>query len=126
MAFKRVNGVNLYHEVHGMGEPLLLIMGLGANTTGWWAQVPAFSREYRVIAFDNRAAGRSDKPNEPYSIGQMADDAHALVAGIAGGPAHVFGTALRGRVGQELVLTHPCSGRAPARGRASPGGALTT
>ena len=74
MAFTRVNGINLYYEVHGKGEPLLLIMGLGANATGWWAQLPSFSREYRVIAFDNRGAGRSDKPNEPYSIGQMADD----------------------------------------------------
>src|SRR2546428_13679412 len=77
-AFTRVNGVTLYYEVQGKGEPLLLIMGLGANTTGWSSQVPAFSREYQVIAFDNRGAGRSDKPNEPYSIGQMADDAHGL------------------------------------------------
>jgi pimeloyl-ACP methyl ester carboxylesterase len=107
MAFTRVNGVNLYYEVHGKGEPLLLIMGLGANTTGWSSQVPAFSRDYQVIAFDNRGAGRSDKPNEPTSMGQMADDAHGLLDELGVGPAHVFGMSLGGMIAQELALRYP-------------------
>src|SRR5437667_12448402 len=106
MAFTRVNGVNLYHEVHGRGEPLLLIMGLGANTTGGWAQVPAFSREYQVIAFDNRGAGRSDKANEPYSIGQVADDAQPRLDALGGGPAQVFGMSLGGVLAEELGLRY--------------------
>jgi len=107
MAFTRVNGVTLYYEVHGKGDPLLLIMGLGANATGWSSQVPSFSREYQVIAFDNRGAGRSDKPNEPYSMDQMADDAHALLDELGVGPAHVFGMSLGGMIAQELMLRHP-------------------
>ena len=122
MAFTRVNGVNLYCEVHGRGEPLLLIMGLGANTTGWWAQVPAFSREYQVIAFDNRGAGRSDKPNEPYSIGQMADDAQALLDELGVGPAHVFGMSLGGMIAQELALRYPESVRTLMLGGTMAGG----
>jgi pimeloyl-ACP methyl ester carboxylesterase len=107
MAFTRVNGVTLYYEVHGKGDPLLLIMGLGANATGWSSQVPSFSREYQVIAFDNRGAGRSDKPNEPYSMDQMADDAHGLLDELGVGPAHVFGMSLGGMIAQELMLRHP-------------------
>jgi len=122
MAFKQLNGVNLYYEVHGRGEPLLLIMGLGANTTGWWAQLPAFSREHQVIAFDNRGAGRSDKPNEPYCIAQMADDAHTLLDELGVGPAHVFGMSLGGMVAQELVLWYPGSVRTLILGGTMAGG----
>lgn len=75
MATAKINGAEIYYESHGSGEPLLLIMGLGANTTGWYAQIPAFSKEYRVIAFDNRGAGRSEKPNEAYTMTQFAADA---------------------------------------------------
>jgi pimeloyl-ACP methyl ester carboxylesterase len=107
MGTARVNGINLYYEIHGSGEPLLLIMGLGANATGWSSQIPAFSREYQVVAFDNRGAGRSDKPNEAYSMGQMADDAHGLLNELGIESAHVFGMSLGGMVAQELTLRHP-------------------
>ncbi len=107
MARARVNGVHIHYEVHGSGEPLLLIMGLGANTTGWSMQIPEFSKEYCVIAFDNRGAGRSDKPNEPYSMRQMADDARGLLDELEIDSAHVFGMSLGGMIAQELVLQHP-------------------
>jgi 3-oxoadipate enol-lactonase len=107
MATARINGIDLYYEVRGNGEPLLLIMGLGANTTSWFRQIPAFSREYQVIAFDNRGAGRSDKPNEPYSMGQMSDDAIGLLDHLGVPSAHVFGMSLGGMIAQELVLRSP-------------------
>jgi pimeloyl-ACP methyl ester carboxylesterase len=103
----RANGIDIYYELHGAGEPLLLIMGLGANATAWWMQVPEFSRHYQVIAFDNRGAGRSEKPNEPYTIMQMADDADALLEELGVQSAHVFGMSLGGMVAQELALRHP-------------------
>ena len=107
MAIARVNGIEIYYEVHGKGEPLLLIMGLGANATGWSSQVPEFSREYQVIAFDNRGAGRSDKPNEPYSMAQMADDAQGLMTALGIESAHVFGMSLGGMIAQEFALRYP-------------------
>src|SRR2546428_582059 len=122
MASTKVTGITLYWEVHGKGDPLLLIMGLGANATGWWAQPPSFSREYRVIAFDNRGTGRSDKPNEPYSIGQMADDAHGLLDDLGVGPAHVFGMSLGGMIAQELVLRYPTRVRTLLLGGTMAGG----
>src|SRR5438093_13182896 len=107
MATVRVNGIEVYYEEHGSGEPLLLIMGLGANAEGWYGQVPAFSREFRLIAFDNRGAGRSEKPNEPYTMRQLADDAAGLLDALEIGSAHVFGVSLGGMIAQELVLSHP-------------------
>jgi pimeloyl-ACP methyl ester carboxylesterase len=97
-------------------------MGLGANTTAWYRQIPEFSREYRVIAFDNRGAGRSDKPNEPYSMAQMADDAHGLMAELGIDSAHVFGISLGGMIAQELALRHPQSVRALILGGTMAGG----
>src|SRR5574341_472809 len=107
MSIVKANGIDIYYEVSGAGEPLLLIMGLGANTTGWAMQMPEFSEHHRVIAFDNRGAGRSEKPNEPYTIPQLAEDAIGLLDALGIGSAHVFGMSLGGMIAQELVLAHP-------------------
>ncbi len=69
----KANGIDLNYETHGRGEPLLLIAGLGATGEMWDNQVPLLAREFQVITFDNRGAGRSDKPQEPYSIAMFAD-----------------------------------------------------
>ncbi len=107
MATAQVNDIQIYYEVHGAGEPLLLIMGLGAHADSWEMQVPDFSREHTVIAFDNRGAGRSDKPSEPYSIPQMAGDAAGLLDALGLGSAHVYGMSMGGMIAQEMVLRHP-------------------
>ena len=109
MATVKVNGIEVYYEVHGPegpAEPVLLIMGLGANTTGWDHQIPEFSREYLVIALDNRGAGRTEKPKEPYTIPQMADDAVGLLDALGIGRAHVYGMSMGGMVAQEGALRH--------------------
>src|SRR2546428_12711919 len=104
MATAKINGIEIYYEVHGSGEPLLLIMGLGANATGWYAQIPALSKEYQVIAFDNRGAGRSEKPNEPYTMPQMAEDAIGVLDTLGVGGAHAFRMSVGGVIGPELGL----------------------
>ena len=107
MPTAKINGINIYYEVHGAGDPLLLIMGLGANATAWEAQIPALNREYKVIAFDNRGSGRSDKPTVMYSMRQMADDAVLLLDQLGVAAAHVFGMSMGGMIAQELTLQHP-------------------
>src|SRR5258707_1069095 len=107
MATAKINGIEIYYEVHGSGEPLLLIIGLGTNATGWYLQIPGFSKEYRVIAFDNRGAGRSENPNEPYTMPQMAEDAIGVLDTLGVDAAHVFGMSLGGMIAQELALRHP-------------------
>jgi pimeloyl-ACP methyl ester carboxylesterase len=122
MPLVKANGIALHYEVHGAGEPLLLIMGLGANATAWEMQVPAFSREFQVIAFDNRGSGRSEKPLEPYSIHQMADDAAALLEELGIHSAHVFGMSMGGMIAQELALQHAARVRTLVLGATMAGG----
>ncbi|MEK6288387.1 MAG: alpha/beta hydrolase [Acidobacteriota bacterium] len=99
--------LNIYYELHGDGEPLLLIRGLGSTSDGFKAQVDGLSPHFRVISFDNRCVGRSDQPQEPFTIADMADDTAALLDALGIESAHVFGVSLGGMVAQELVLRHP-------------------
>jgi 3-oxoadipate enol-lactonase len=107
MSSTKVGDVELYYEQHGGGDPLLLIMGLAADSTAWLFQVPDFARRYRTIVFDNRGVGRSAKPAGPYSIHQMADDAAGLLDALDVRRAHVVGVSMGGMIAQELVLRHP-------------------
>src|SRR3712207_194537 len=106
MSIARINGIDLYYEETGSGPPLLLIAGLGGNTLGWVMLLPALAQHFRVIAFDNRGAGRSSAPPGPYTTRQMADDAAALLAHLGIERAHVLGLSLGGMIAQELALAH--------------------
>ena len=107
MAFMSVNGLSLYYEVHGSGEPLLLIQGLGYSCEMWFAQVPVFSKEFTTIIFDNRGSGRSGKPDEEYTIRQMAGDAIALLNNLGASSAHILGVSLGGLIAQEMAIEFP-------------------
>ncbi|HUV37121.1 MAG TPA: alpha/beta hydrolase [Patescibacteria group bacterium] len=103
----RVGDIEIYYESKGEGEPLLLIMGLGSDLTGWMLQVLEFYKSHRVVSFDNRGAGRTDAPGTPYSIGMMADDSAGLMDALDIGSAHVLGISMGGFIAQELALRHP-------------------
>jgi pimeloyl-ACP methyl ester carboxylesterase len=103
----KVNGIDLYYEIHGAGEPLVLIEGLGYSAWMWYKQIPSFSERYKVIVFDNRGAGNTDKPDAEYSTEIMADDASGLLRTLGIGQAHVLGVSLGGYIAQELALRHP-------------------
>jgi pimeloyl-ACP methyl ester carboxylesterase len=100
------NGANLYWEEHGSGDPILLIMGLGASLEAWDRMAPVLARRYRVILFDNRGVGRSDVPPGPYSIEMMADDAAAVMDAAGVQTAHVYGVSMGGMIAQEFALRH--------------------
>ena len=126
------NGIALEVEDHGSpdGEPLLLIMGLGMQLVAWHADFVAMlvARGYRVIRFDNRDIGLSQKfdhlgaPNlaldslkyavgmkvkAPYSVADMADDAAALLGALGIAAAHVCGASMGGMIAQQLAARHP-------------------
>ena len=68
MPYARVNGIRIYYETYGEGHPLVLIGGLGSEIQSWATQIPIYSKHFQVIVFDNRGAGKSDKPDIPYTI----------------------------------------------------------
>jgi pimeloyl-ACP methyl ester carboxylesterase len=104
--FATIGDIELYYEESGGGEPLLLIMGLGADSHAWVRQRPALSQRYRTIVFDNRGVGRSSKPPGPYSTRQMADEAAGLLSHLGIERAHVVGVSMGGMIAQELALRH--------------------
>jgi len=118
----KVGDLNMYYEIHGEGEPLLLIMGYGANTRWWYPQIAVFSQEYQVIAFDNRGAGRSDKPDSPYTMEMMAEDTAGLLNAIGIDAAHIFGVSMGGMIAQEFALRYPHRVISFILGCTSPGG----
>jgi 3-oxoadipate enol-lactonase len=116
------DSVELYWESTGSGAPVLLVMGLGMNATGWWRTVGVLSRSFTAIAFDNRGVGRSGKPAGPYSVPDMADDAIAVLDAAGHERAHVYGISLGGMIAQEIALRHPERVDALVLGATTPGG----
>jgi 3-oxoadipate enol-lactonase len=103
-----INGIRMRYDVTGQGDPLLLVNGLSAPSVGWALQVKAFAPHFRVVTLDNRGVGETDLPPEPvYTIGQMADDAAALLRHLKIARAHVLGASMGGAIAQELALRHP-------------------
>ena len=102
-----VGDIDMYYEVHGEGEPLLLIAGLSADLTSWIFQIPEFSKRYRLIVFDNRGVGRTDVPDIPYSTDMMADDSAGLLNALGIEKAHILGHSMGGFIAQEIVLKYP-------------------
>lgn len=99
--------ITTYYEETGSGEPLILICGLSADLQVWRFIVPALAERYRVICYDNRGAGRSQAPDEAYSIGGMADDLTALLDQLDVDSAHVVGWSMGGLIAQAFALANP-------------------
>jgi 3-oxoadipate enol-lactonase len=99
--------VRIAWEERGRGAPLLLIQGLGYGRWSWAPIVPALAERYRVLWFDNRGIGDSDKPDGPYTAKLMAGDALQVLdeAGIE--RAHVLGASLGGMIAQEVAAGTP-------------------
>lgn len=103
----RVNDINIYYEVHGTGEPLVLISGLAARGESFSYQLPALAEHFQTIIFDNRGVGETDQPRQAYSLAQMADDTAGLLNALNIASAHVYGVSMGGMIAQELILKHP-------------------
>jgi pimeloyl-ACP methyl ester carboxylesterase len=101
------NGIRIHYEVHGEGRPLLLILGLGSDLSEYTALIDLFAARSQVIVFDNRGAGRTDKPDAPYSIELMAADTLGVLDTAGVTRADVLGISLGGRIALELALGHP-------------------
>jgi 3-oxoadipate enol-lactonase len=103
----QTNGQLLYYEIHGEGPALVLLMGIGYDSSLWTlAQVPALSTRFRVVLVDNRDAGRSSKASQPYAIADMADDVAGLLDALGIQRTHLLGLSMGAMIAQEFALQH--------------------
>jgi len=103
----QINGISLYYENHGKGEPVVLIAGFGADHTLWNETVELLKDTHQVIVLDNRGAGQSDAPKEPYSIEQMAKDTAMLCKSLGIQKTHFVGNSMGGFILQTLAYQYP-------------------
>lgn len=101
------NGISLAYESNGSGHPLVLISGLAYGAWMWRGVVPELVKHFRVITFDNRGAGESDKPDGPYTAPMMAADTFGLLDALGISTAHVMGISMGGFIAQEMALNRP-------------------
>ena len=99
--------IDMYYELHGAGDPVVLIGGLASDISQWGWLTDFCAQTHRVLAFDNRGAGRTDKPDVPYTIPMMANDTDALMDALGMNRATVVGISMGGRIALDLALQHP-------------------
>lgn len=104
-----VNGININYAIDGAGEEtVVLVNGLADDLETWAYQIPALhAAGYRVLRFDNRGIGQSDKPSGPYSSELLADDAKALVDALGLTDFHMMGVSMGGMIAQTYALKYP-------------------
>jgi pimeloyl-ACP methyl ester carboxylesterase len=103
----KANGIQVAYTQRGQGEPLVLIMGLGAPGARWEDHVRQYEKHFRCILVDNRGAGDSDKPRGPYTTRMMADDTAGLMDALDIRQARVAGISMGSAIAQELALAYP-------------------
>lgn len=104
----RVNGVSLYCEEHGAGEPIVGVHGGGSSAAMWVEAALELAKRGRTILYDRRGSFRSERP-EPYAtnVHEQADDAAALIDALAVAPAIVIGRSYGGAIAVDLALRYP-------------------
>lgn len=108
MPYLQLKDLKLYYEVHGEGPPFLFISETACHGEVWKSyQVPEFSRDHRVIIYDQRGTGRTDKPSAEYTTKTLADDAASLLEHLGAEQAIVYGHSMGGRVAQLIALDYP-------------------
>lgn len=107
MPLLKTDNLNIYYEITGKGSPLLLIHGLGSSTRDWEKQVVFLSQHFKVITFDVRGHGKTEKPPGPYSVSLFAKDTADLIQALAISPVHAAGISMGGMIAFQLGIDRP-------------------
>lgn len=103
----KVNDIELYYELHGEGEPIIFSHGWMCDCSVWNSQIEFFSKKYKVIAYDQRGHGRSDKPEGDYSIQTLSNDLHSLIQKLNLEKVTLVGHSMGGMTALVFALGHP-------------------
>lgn len=102
------NNIRISFDDRGSGDPLILLMGLGAPGSKWEPHMQVYEQHFRCICIDNRGSGLSDKPEaDSYTIDQMADDTVGVLDALGIGKAHIHGISMGGAIAQRLAIRRP-------------------
>lgn len=102
-----VNGVNLYYELEGSGEPLALVHGSWGDATNWRFVTPGLGGRFRLLVYDRRGHSRSERPDTPGSVDEDGDDLAALLEALELAPAHVVTNSFAGNIALRLATRRP-------------------
>ncbi len=102
-----VNGLEMYYEIHGSGEPLILLHGAYMTIGTMGEVVPYLAETRQVIAVELQGHGRTADIDRPLSYEQMADDVAALIEYLGIEEADVFGYSMGGGVALQIAIRHP-------------------
>lgn len=103
----KVNDIHIEYESAGSGHPLVLVSPLGYGRWYWHKIIPPLAEHFRVISFDNRGTGGTDKPEGPYSVPMMAKDTLGLIDHLGVLETHIIGHSLGGFIAQEVIVKRP-------------------
>jgi pimeloyl-ACP methyl ester carboxylesterase len=105
--YAEVNGLNMYYEIHGTGEPLVVLHGAYMTIDGMGELVTSFAETRQVIAVELQGHGRTADIDRPISYELMADDVAALLRHLGTEGADVFGYSMGGAVALQVAIRHP-------------------
>jgi pimeloyl-ACP methyl ester carboxylesterase len=105
--YAEINGNKLCYDINGEGYPLFLIHGFTSKKETFVGQVPTLSKHFKVIRLDLRGSGKSDKPNELYTMDMYSDDIKGLMDFLDIEKAHLLGYSMGGMIAQCFALKYP-------------------
>jgi pimeloyl-ACP methyl ester carboxylesterase len=103
----RINGVDIYYETYGQGDPVFLLHGGLANGTYFANQIPELAKHYRLIVMDSRGHGRSSYDGQPITYGLMASDVLGLMDQLGIPKASIVGWSDGGIIALDIAIHHP-------------------
>lgn len=103
----KIDSIELQYEISGSGPPVVFINGLTMDLNGWLLQVDVFSQKYRMLRYDCRGQGDSEKPDTEYSQEQHAEDLAGLLDMLEVPKAHLVGLSNGGMIAQHFALRYP-------------------
>lgn len=103
----KIDDIDIYYELHGKGDPLILIAGYACDHTYWTLMLDELERKYQVLIFDNRAVGQTKDEGDFFTLEQMANDVMALAEHLHLMRPHILGHSMGGAIAQVIAKNDP-------------------